>query len=101
MTLQRIEIAARIIAERPPNQNFFTYKGRLYSKVTKIVKISPGNIEITTHNGVYKLDGGKHGGGARTDWFLSGPHIGIDSKGRNYMSVRGLQDALKLLEHEL
>lgn len=101
MTIQRIETAGRVLFEWRQGENWSSYKGKTYDKIKKVEQVAPGKFEITTLNGVYKLEGGKKLGGSRKDWFLEGPHIGVDRQGRNYMVVNGLQDALHLLEHEL
>ena len=96
MTIKRVETAINV---SDPTGIFF--RGKAYNKILAIKSVGAGKFEITTRNGVYKLEGGKKLGGSRSDWFLEGPHIGTDSKGRPYMVMKGLMDTLHLLEHEL
>lgn len=89
------------VTRSPYSEDAIMYRGKFYHKVSNIVQNAPGKFTITTRNGDYYLDGGKKLGGSSHDWFIKGPHIMTDRQGRDYMSVKGMQDALHLLEHEL
>lgn len=69
------------------------YGGKWYRRIKRVTSNGPGKYFIWRHDTKYTLEGGKHGGGARTDWFLEGPNI------TGHINVRGLVDALNMLEN--
>jgi hypothetical protein len=82
---------AKVLAADPTGVIF---RHHYYGRITKIEQVSRSTYRITMSNGhVYRLEGGKHAGGSRTDWFLDGGFIGEKA-----IPVTGMRDALKLLQ---
>ena len=65
------------------------------NRVTAVRKIRAGYYEIdTTHLGTWRVEGGRHAGGRRNEWFLD---EGPDDEKRA-IRCTGLADAIKCIE---
>jgi hypothetical protein len=69
---------------------------RFYYRITAIKKVRHGTWEVDTNYGVegpFIIEGGKHLGGTRRDWFLSHPSW------RKSINATSLIDALHILDN--
>lgn len=71
--------------------------GRLqhFTRIKSVKKMRPGHYSVETTIGIdgrsFHVEGGRHAGGRRTDWFL-------DGFGEKAIHCKSLMDALRCIE---
>lgn len=63
-----------------------------FDHVANLKRISQSRWTVERHGVQYRIEGGKHAGGTRRDWWLDGPQF------NGSIDCESLIDALRLLE---
>lgn len=71
---------------------------KFFERLTAVEKLRPGLYRVFTTIGggngrVFHVEGGRHAGGRRTDWFLDG-----FGDGTKTINCKSLMDALRCIE---
>lgn len=65
---------------------------RYYHHLSDFHQTGPGRFVVSRYGNRYFIEGGKHAGGSRSDWFVEGPAF------NQAIRCKSLRDALRLLD---